>query len=402
MKTWHVLALGLLLGNATLAVGSPDDPLAPVAFFVGEFTGAGKHPYGAYDETQVGAYGLAKSVIEIRTKSTMQGRTVHEDLRVISWDAKSKALRMRQWAKGVLRVYTGAVDAQGVVTFEETAHEGETDERWRYTFTKKAKSGFTYAVHVDAGKGWKPFVSGDVGVELKHPGKGGGLGLRQYDATIEGMAAQVHHPDGAGPYPAIVFSPGGDAASAQGYRPYGRWFATWGYITVIVAFNDRSAAKRAGKFGTVMDWLTTEAAREGSPLKGLVDLKRLAVAGHSRGGNAALRSARTDQRVRACLALAPSGPGEAVEGKATSPACLIIGDQDQFLAAATAAYKQAPGERFLLVVKGMTHMLGPREATLLLVERSTAFLNYALKGDGRYREPLMAGRAGLTVKRSAP
>jgi hypothetical protein len=43
-------------------------------------------------------------------------------------------------------------------------------------------------------------------------------------------------------------------------------------------------------------------------------------------------------------------------------------------------------------------VLAPREATLTVVERSTAFLNDALRGDVRYRRLLLAERAGLTVE----
>lgn len=397
MKSWILMALVALLSAPSLAA---DDPLEAVAFLVGEWRGEGKHPYGIYRETQSVTRALNGTVLEVRTKSVMGERTVHEDLRVISWDAEKKKLRMRQWAKGVLRIYTARSESGGRVVFEETAREGASPDRWRYTFTPNKPAGFSYRVEVDDGKGWKPFVSGDLGAELKDPGKGGGLGVRQYDTTIGGMRAQIHHPDGKGPYPVIVFSPGGSANSTQGYRPYGRWWATWGYITVIVAFNDESAIARAPKFKTVLDWVVKENERKDAPLHGMVDPKRLALAGHSRGGNAALRAARIDERVRACLALAPSGPEEPVEGKATGSSCLIIGDRDKFLGAATKAYENAAGERFLLEIAGMSHMLEPREATLKLVKRATAFLNYALKGDSRYRVPLETEAEGVKVKQS--
>ena len=394
------LVLWLALVSCTCAVpaawAGDDDPLAPVAFLVGEHQGEGRHPYGTYQETQKGAYALGRRVIEIRTKSTMQGNTVHEDLRVISWDAKAKVLRMRQWAKDVLRVYSGTVDDKGTVTFEETAREGQSRERWRYTFQKEGEAGFSYVLHVDRGKGWTKFVSGRLGQEVKDPGKAGALGLRQYDTEIAGMRAQVHHPDGEGPYPALVFSPGGGARSFQGYRPYGRWYGSWGYITVIVAFDDDAADERAPKVSKVLDWLIEEKGREGAPLEGLVDVERLAVGGHSRGGNAAIRAARRDKRVTACLAFAPSGPSEAIEGDHAAALCAIIGDKDQFLDAAKGAAKHAKGPTYLFVIEGMSHMLEPREQTLKLVARSTAFLNFALKGDRRYEPFLTKEAPGVT------
>jgi len=386
---------------ACASIARAGDPLDAVSFLEGEWQGRGKHPYGPYDETQTIARALGGTVIEVRTKSTMGQQTVHEDLRVISWDPAAKALRMRQWAKGWLRVYTGAAGDDGTFVFTETAREGAEKDRWRYTFTPSKAGGFSYRVDTDAGEGWKPFVSGALGAELKDPGQGGGLGLREFETEIDGMRAQVHHPDGEGPFPAIVFSPGGDANTFQGYRPYGRFWATWGFVTVIVAFDDADASARAPKFGTVLDWLEKEATRDGSPLKGMVDPKRLAVAGHSRGGDAALRAARRDKRVKACLALAPSGPEEAPEGNHQAVSCLIIGDGDDLLPAAKKAYGHAAAEKFLLVVPGLDHMLAPREATLKLVARATAFLNYALKGDARYRAHVVGDEGGVDVTENA-
>ncbi|MHC4956204.1 MAG: poly(ethylene terephthalate) hydrolase family protein [Planctomycetota bacterium] len=379
---WNVLWLLLFLAGPVSAL--PDHELKPVFFLVGEWSGEGQHPYGRYKETQSAKRAVDGDIIEVRTKSVMGARTVHEDLRVLSFDAKTKKIRMRQWAKGVLRIYSGAVQENGTVVFTQQAVEGVAQDKWRYTFTPQEAGGFDYRVDVDG----KAFVSGRLRADLKDPGQGGGLGMRQYNATVAGMRVEVHHPDGKGPFPVIVFSPGGNAQSSRGYAPYGRFWATWGYVTVIVAFNDADAKKRAPKFTKVLDWVEVENAREGSPLRGLINTKRLAVAGHSRGGNAAIRTARADGRVRACLALAPSGPEEKLEGDGKAALCVIVGDKDQYRAAATKVHANAAGEGFLFVIPNMTHMLEPREATLKLVKRATAFWNYALKGEKGYRAHL--------------
>lgn len=378
----------LLLCLAAPAKALPDHELKPVFFLLGAWSGEGQHPYGKYNETQSARRSLDGDIIEVHTKSTLGGKTVHEDLRVFSFDAKTKSIRMRQWAKGVLRIYTGAPQENGGIVFTQQAVEGVAKDKWRYTFVPQKNGGFDYRVDVDAAGGYQPFVSGKLRAELKDPGQGGGLGIRQFQASVEGMRAEVHHPDGKGPYPVIVFSPGGNARSFQGYAPYGRFWATWGYVTVIVAFDDADAKQRAPKFKQVLDWVVAENARKGSPLNGMVDAKRLALAGHSRGGNAAIRAARTDERVLACLALAPSGPTEKPDGENKAALCVIIGDKDLFREAATTAHANAPGERFLFVIPKMTHMLDPREATLKLVKRATAFWNHALKGEQGYRAHL--------------
>ena len=399
---------------ATPARGEDAPPegsrLAELAFLVGEFHGEGKSADGSfgYQEQLTAAWILGGQALEIRSKSTVGGTVVFEDRRIISYDAKTDRWRMRQWAEGRVRVYTG-VRHKHQIDFEESAQEHgkgvEPAPAWHYEFTpenyfKAGAPGFRYTLKTKDGEDWKPFLAGKLGSQWKDPGKAGGLGLRQFDATVAGMQAQVHHPDGKGPYPLIVFSPGGGAESSDGYRPYGRWFATWGYVTVIVAFNDKDADERAGKFGKVIDWALAEHAREGSPLHGLLDTERVAAAGHSRGGYAALVAGAKDERIDAVLALAPSGPSEGSADAHAPAACVIIGTADQFRGAAQKAYAMQRGERVYIEIEGMEHMLTPREQVLKLVRRSTCFLEWALKGDARYREPLLEAADGVTVQQS--
>jgi len=401
MTRLALLLFFTLLGS-TVAHAADDPGLEQLAFLAGEFSGTGKHPYGQYDETIKSDWTLGGTALEFRSKSVMGEQTVFEDLRVFSFDAAAKKLRMRQWTAGLLREYTGATTDDGGLVFTETAHEGTSAEAWRYTFSPKETGGFTYRVDTQTNDAaaWKPYVSGALTAFLKDPSKGGGMALRQYTTTIDGMSAEIHHPDGTGPFPALVFSPGGGASTTEGYAAYGRWYATWGYVTVIVAFDDTDAAERAPKFSKIADWLVAENTRDGAPLGGLIDTTRLAAAGHSRGGNAALRAARADARFVACLALAPSGPNEAIEGPGAARTCIFGAEKDDLLPAAKAAYDTTPGERYLIEVAGMTHMLAPRESTLKVVARSTAFLNHALAGDTRYRAPLVAEGAGLTITSS--
>ena len=394
----------LLLTAAPLAAedAPPEDSnLAKLAFLVGEFHGTGQDAGGSFSfqESFTGAWILKGQALEIRSKSTAGGRTVFQDRRVLSYDTTSKSWRMRQWAEGRVRVYTGK-HADGAFVFEETAQEVAEGwsgaPAWQYRFQPK-EGGFRYDIKLKEEGAWKPFLGGDLGTQLKDPGQGGGLGIRQFDGKAADMPAQIHHPDGKGPFPLLVFSPGGNAASFQGYRPYGRWFATWGYVTVIVAFNDERARERADKFSKVIDWALAETDRKGSPLFGMIDKDKVAAVGHSRGGAAALFAGAKDKRIDAVLALAPSGPVEQPEGEHAPKACVIIGSTDQFMHAATKGFGFQKGERVMFVIKDMTHMLQPREQVLKLVRRSTAFLEYALKGDDRYKPLLIEKGDGVTV-----
>lgn len=397
-----LLAVIAGLAGAGVADDPPPagDPLAALAFLVGEFEGDGQHPFGAYRETFTGRWILDGTALEVRSESRAGAERLFHDLRVFSFDAGANRLRLRQWAEGRLREYSGAAAADGKLVFAETAQEGPASAAWRYTFAPQAAGGFDYTVHV-AGQGAEPFVRGALRVRRRDPGAAGGLPVRQYDAEAAGMAAQVHHPEATGAYPLLVFAPGGDAATAEGYEGFGRWFASWGVITVIVAFDDASADARAPKMARVIDWALAEGTREGSPLHGRLDPERIGLAGHSRGGHAALLAGRADRRVDAVLALAPSGPAEPAAGDGTPAVCIVIGGTDEFLEPARRAYEHQSGERVLIEVEGLTHMLGPRDPVLKLVARSTAFLNVALRGDAGYRAPLVAPGPGLTI-RSAP
>lgn len=51
MRRIAVLALIGSLAWAPGALAAPEDPLAPIGFLEGEWSGEGKHPYGAYQET---------------------------------------------------------------------------------------------------------------------------------------------------------------------------------------------------------------------------------------------------------------------------------------------------------------------------------------------------------------
>jgi len=370
--------------------------LAPVAFLVGEFQGEGTHPWGPYEETLEGEWAQNKTLIVVRSKSTMGGRTVFEDLRVFSFDGER--IRARQYAMGWVRAYDVRVDGEKVV-LEEAAREGAAKTPWRYTFEQEA-DGFAYRVDALRDSVMQRYVSGELRRAVRDPGAQGehafGMVRMAVPAGDGRLAAQIHFPRGDGPFPVVIFSPGGDARTASGYETFGKWFASWGYVAVVVAFSDSSHAERAKKFGTVLDWLAERNAADTFPLKGKLDLERVVAAGHSRGGAACVIAARTDPRFAACLALAPSGPGKRT-GEHAPPTMVIVGGDDRFLAAGRAVHEQASKPRYLVTIEGMDHMFRPTPAYRKLIARATAFLNYRVGKDGRYRRFLVQETDGVTV-----
>lgn len=184
-------------------------------------------------------------------------------------------------------------------------------------------------------------------------------------------------------WPVVVLSPGGAADSAQGYNSFGSWLASWGYITLVVAFDTDNADDRAPRFMHAVDWLEFQHKESSGMLNGRIDLDRIALAGHSLGGHAALLAAYSDERVKCVVGLAPSGPDELPE--LHQPAtCVIAGSSDQYLQYSQGAFKAATGERYWFAVDGMDHFFQPQSGFYHTLYRMTAFLNSYL-GDPEVR-----------------
>ncbi|MHC4136904.1 MAG: hypothetical protein ACYS0K_18250 [Planctomycetota bacterium] len=141
--------------------------LEPVAFLVGKLTGKGSHPMGSYDETLTGEWSLNGTVIVVRSRSVMQGRTsssVYEDLRVFGNDPARKVIRMRQYGMGDVAVYDVAIEDDGQrIVLNEVAHEGNARGEWRYTYRRKSATECEYEVDTRQGDTWQKYVTGSVG-----------------------------------------------------------------------------------------------------------------------------------------------------------------------------------------------------------------------------------------------
>jgi dipeptidyl aminopeptidase/acylaminoacyl peptidase len=390
-----------LLGFVVCAQGQDRaKELEPVSFLVGSLTGEGSHPLGRYDETLRGEWSLNRTVIVVRSRSAMEGRTVYEDLRVFSYDPTRKVIRMRQYGLGDVAVYDVRVEDGGKrIVLQEVAHEGNARGEWRYTYRRKGATEFEYQVDARHGDAWKKYVAGSLRRGTPDPARLGAAGFDSSQVLVErkegkALGAMIHRPEGAGPFPVIVFSPGGPAASTQGYDGFGRMFASWGYLTVVVAFNDPSAEERAGKFGEVLDWL----AGAGAPLQGKADLTRAIAAGHSMGGFAAVLAAHADARFKACVALAPSGPDSKPPGENRPALCVIVGDRDSAQETCRAVFERAGSPRYLVTIEDMNHFFAPRTASRHVLSRAVAFLNYRVLGDDRYRAYLLDAARGVAVE----
>lgn len=104
---------------------------------------------------------------------------------------------------------------------------------------------------------------------------------------------EVYLPSTAGPRPVVVLAPG-LLQHAAAYAPYGRRLASHGVLVLVrddPGIFTNTPEVTDGIVETVTEWLPAEDADSGSPLYGRVDLSRVGLAGHSRGGKASLLAA---------------------------------------------------------------------------------------------------------------
>jgi predicted dienelactone hydrolase len=112
----------------------------------------------------------------------------------------------------------------------------------------------------------------------------------------------------AAPYPGIALAHGfsmfGLINMALGHEGDGLHLASWGYVVAIPVLPDDPEG-RVADIQTVLSYLEEQTETPGSFLDGLVDNRRLALAGHSFGGATVLTVAARDARVKAVVAMDP-------------------------------------------------------------------------------------------------
>ncbi|MFC5751317.1 alpha/beta hydrolase [Actinomadura rugatobispora] len=221
-----------------------------------------------------------------------------------------------------------------------------------------------------------------------------------YPARAEGTDAErltgVFPPDPAGaPYPVVLFCSGVNVEQAA-YRPLAAGIAAAGFA--VVTF-DRVAELFGGQYG-LTPGVDVDAARPDAYgtrptcpaipavldalggidlLKGVLDLDRIALGGHSAGGTVVLQSARFVPGVRACFAYGTHTmvatmlgwpPGTVLPAQADCPVLLGVGTRDGVIAGSSDRYGEpvpsdpvtrtftealaGPGD-LLAVVKGANH-----------------------------------------------
>jgi dienelactone hydrolase len=232
------------------------------------------------------------------------------------------------------------------------------------------------------------------------------LGRNSAVDIVDARSAQ-----GASPYPLVVFGHGYAGTPALYARLLRAW-AQAGYVVAAPVFplenanapggpNERDLVNQPADMSFVITQLLAASSTPKSPLHGMIDPARVAVAGQSDGGETALAAAYDpafrDRRIRAAVILSGAQiPGAGLAFPPKSPALLATqGSADTVNPPGlTSAFFAIAGRpKFLLTLVGAAHLppYTDEQPQLGIVERvSISFLDRYL-GSGRLRPLLRAG-----------
>jgi hypothetical protein len=200
-------------------------------------------------------------------------------------------------------------------------------------------------------------------------------------------------PAAGGPWPVCVFSPGGSAEEWQGYDDFANRFASWGMATLVVAFGDRTAVKRATQFDAARSWLEKQNGDKESFLFGKLDGKRFVSAGHSRGGAAAVYAAVDAKHWAGCVT--DGAALRALPPKYATPTLLIGSPDDKSLPALYDGLKKPRG---LVVVAGMDHYMTPQDKRDVVVAYAAAWIGERFLGIKEWKAWTSGERAKKDLK----
>jgi dienelactone hydrolase len=171
--------------------------------------------------------------------------------------------------------------------------------------------------------------SPDLGMPPNDYGHDGPYGVSNTTVDVDNgnnntFTLTIYYPNKSGTSPVVMLS-GGMAQPAAAYLPYAQRLASWGIITILrddpsfishgpppPAGNDVTAL--ADDIGYVVGtWLKQQAMAQpgpNDPLAGRVDIDKIALAGHARGGQTSLYAAENNVKgsVRAFFGLDPIDP----------------------------------------------------------------------------------------------
>jgi dienelactone hydrolase len=213
------------------------------------------------------------------------------------------------------------------------------------------------------------------------------------------LPTTLYYPSGSGRFPLVLFSHGLTGKPSTYQALLRRWAAA-GFVVAAPAYPHTSlgvpkfdvldVVNQPGDASYVLGKVLALDRTSGDPLRGRIDTKRVAAAGHSAGGitTVGLFTAKRDPRLRAGIVLAGSalGVGDAFAG---APASLLFvhGERDELVSYASgkALFEKVPWSKALFSLPQQGHggpYLSPGDPVFeAVVAVTTDFLRWSLYGD---------------------
>jgi dienelactone hydrolase len=219
--------------------------------------------------------------------------------------------------------------------------------------------------------------------------------------------------DGAGPFPLILFSHG--LTSEPGaYATVLRAWARAGFVVAAPTYpytsygaeklNPLDIVNQPADASAVITRMLALDDRAGDPLKGRIDSRRIAAAGHSAGGitTIGMFSTTRDERLTAGIVLSGRQVLPVPYSGPPAPMLFVHGKLDRTVryAEGLAAFDAVPWPKAMMAVTEGGHVAITKDFPPVIAT-TTDFLRYALYGDPDARERLKddatkGGRATLT------
>jgi len=162
--------------------------------------------------------------------------------------------------------------------------------------------------------------------DARDPGADGPLASTTSSDSVDDAVGMIDltimRPDGAGPFPAVLFLHGFQLSPSD-YTSYGERLASFGYVVVMPHFpgsllRSPTHAELLTATQHLLDWLESANAAASGPLSGAVDLSAIGIAGHSMGGKISFLTASADARIKAIFGVdAVDAGGGPLGGSAT-------------------------------------------------------------------------------------
>lgn len=164
-------------------------------------------------------------------------------------------------------------------------------------------------------------------VETLNESNGIRTGLDYDGAMIHYPVASVDPAGSTESFPIVALCPG-YLNTEESMRPWGAFFASHGIVSITLGTKQRidQPKERGLALLDAIESVRAENTREGSPLRGMLAVAEVAVAGFSMGGGGAQHAAVADPSLKAVVALLPWQPDHRFEHGV--PVMILAGEQD--------------------------------------------------------------------------